>query len=84
MPKRVSELPLDKFLAHDTMVFMPDYGEKCQMLQHLTEAKRWFDEIPGNDEQVWRYFLASDGLKAVLDADPIFQPLLAATEKPKG
>jgi len=66
------------------MVFMPDYGEKCQMLQHLTEAKRWFDEIPGNDEQVWRYFLASDGLKAVLDADPIFQPLLAATEKPKG
>ena len=84
----LAELPIDKFLAEYTMaysmVFMPDYGEKSQMLKHLTEAKRWFNEIPGNDDQVWRYFLASDGLKAVLDADPMFQPLLAATEKPKG
>lgn len=84
----LAELPIDKFLAQYTMaysmVFMPDYGDKTQMLQHLTEAKRWFDEIPGKDDQVWRYFLASDGLKAVLDADPMFQPLLAATEKPSG
>lgn len=84
----LAELPIDKFLAHYTMaysmVFMPDYGDKSQMLQHLTEAKRWFDEIPGKDDQVWRYFLASDGLKAVLDADPMFQPILAATEKPSG
>ena len=82
----LAELPIDKFLAQYTMaysmVFMPDYGEKSQMLQHLTEAKRWFDEIPGKDEQVWRYFLASDGLKAVLDADPMFQPILASTEHP--
>jgi hypothetical protein len=84
----LAELPIDKFLAQYTMaysmVFMPDYGDKRQMLQHLTEAKRWFDEIPGRDDQVWRYFLASDGLKPVLDADPMFQPILAATDKPKG
>lgn len=84
----LAELPIDKFLAHYTMaysmIFMPDYGEKRQMLRHLTEAKRWFDEIPGKDEAVWRYFLETEGLKAVLDADPMFQPLLAATEKPKG
>lgn len=84
----LAELPIDKFLAQYTMaysmVFMPDYGEKSQMLQHLTEAKRWFDEIPGKDDAVWRYFLASDGLKAVLDADPMFQPILATAEKPKG
>lgn len=84
----LAELPLDKFLAEYTMaysmIFMPGYGDKGKMLQHLTEAKRWFDEIPGRDDEVWRYFLASEGLKAVLDADPIFQPILAATEKPKG
>ena len=84
----LAELPLDKFLAEYTMaysmIFMPGYGDKSQMLQHLTEAKRWFDEIPGRDDEVWRYFLASEGLKAVLDADPMFQPILAATEKPKG
>ena len=84
----LAELPIDKFLAQYTMaysmIFMPDYGEKSQMLQHLTEAKRWFDEIPGKDDAVWRYFLASEGLKAVLDADPMFQPILATAEKPKG
>jgi hypothetical protein len=84
----LAELPIDKFLAHYTMaysmIFMPDYGEKSQMLHHLTEAKRWFGEIPGKDEAVWRYFLESEGLKAVLAGDPMFQPFLAATEKPKG
>ena len=84
----LAELPLDKFLAEYTMaysmIFMPGYGDKNQMLRHLTEAKRWFDDMPGRDDEVWRYFLASEGLKAVLDADPMFQPILAATEKPKG
>lgn len=83
----LAELPIDKFLAHYTMaysmIFMPDYGEKSQMLRHLTEAKRWFDEIPGKDEAIWRYFLESEGLKAVLAGDPMFQPLLASAEKPK-
>ncbi|TKB70729.1 MAG: hypothetical protein E8D52_01155 [Nitrospira sp.] len=83
----LAELPLDKFLAEYTMaysmIFMPGYGDKGKMLQHLTEAKRWFDDIPGKDDEVWRYFLASEGLKAVLDADPMFQPILAATEKSK-
>ena len=84
----LAELPIDKFLAHYTMaysmMFMPDYGEKSQMLQHLTEAKRWFDEIPGKDEAVWRYFLESEGLKAVLAGDPMFQSLLADTKPPQG
>jgi hypothetical protein len=82
----IAELPLDKFLAEYTMaysmIFMPNYGDKRQMLQHLTEAKRWFDDIPGKDDGVWRYFLHSELLKAVLDADPMFQPILAAAEKP--
>jgi hypothetical protein len=83
-----AELPLDKFLAEYTMaysmIFLPNYGDKAKMLQHLTEAKRWFDEMPGKNDEVWRYFLHSELLKAVLDADPTFQPILAAAEEKKG
>jgi hypothetical protein len=83
-----AELPLDKFLAEYTMaysmIFMPNYGDKAKMLQHLTEAKRWFDEVPGRTDEVWRYFLHSELLKAILDADPTFQPILATAETPKG
>lgn len=81
----LAELPLDKFLAAYTMaysmIFMPDYGDKARMLRHLTEARRWFDEVPGKDDAVWRYFLHSELLKAVLDADPTFQPILAAADE---
>ena len=84
----LAELPIDKFLAEYTMaysmIFMPDYGDKAKMLRHLTDAKRWFDEVPGKDDAVWRYFLHSELLKAVLDADPTFQPILASTEKRNG
>jgi len=84
----IAELPLDKFLAEYTMaysmIFMPNYGDKSQMLRHLTEAKRWFDEIPTKDDEVWRYFLHSELLKAVLDADPMFRPILASAQQPKG
>ena len=83
----LAERPLDKFLAEYamaySMIFMPNYGDKGQMLHHLTEAKRWFDEIPGKDDDVWRYFLHRELLKAVLDADPMFQPILTTAEKPK-
>ncbi len=82
----IAERPLDKFLAEYTMaysmIFMPNYGDKGQMLHHLTAAKRWFDEIAGSDD-VWRYFLHRELLKAVLDADPTFQPILVAAEKLK-
>lgn len=83
----LAERPLDKFLAEYamaySMIFMPNYGDKHEMLHHLTEAKRWFDDIPGKDDEVWRYFLHSSLLKAVLDADPMFQPILAMAEQPK-
>ncbi len=83
----LAERPLDKFLAEYamaySMIFLPNYGDKGQMLHHLTEAKRWFDEIPGKDDEVWRYFLHREQLKAVLDADPMFQPILVTAEKSK-
>ncbi|CUQ66382.1 hypothetical protein [Candidatus Nitrospira inopinata] len=87
----LAELPIDKFLAEYTMaycmIFMPNYGEKATLLHHLTEAKRWFDQIADKHEQddvVWRYFLNTELLKAVLDADPMFQPILASNWKERG
>lgn len=84
----IADLPLDKFLAEYTMaysmIFMPNYGDKAKLLHHVTEAKRWFDEVPGKTDDVWRYFLHSELLKAVLDADPMFQPILATAEEKKG
>ncbi len=81
-----AELPLDKFLAEYTMaysmIFMPNYGDKAKMLHHLTEAKRWFDQVPGKSDEIWRYFIQTSLLKAVMDADPSFSPLLAATPAP--
>ena len=83
----IADLPLDKFLAEYTMaycmLFMPNYGDKAKLLHHLTEAKRWFDEVPGKTDEVWRYFLHSELLKALLDADPSFQPILASAEEHK-
>lgn len=83
----IADIPLDKFLAEYTMaycmIFMPNYGDKAKLLHHTTEAKRWFDEVPGKTDEVWRYFLHSELLKAVLDADPIFQPILATAEEKK-
>ncbi|MCP9441562.1 MAG: hypothetical protein NNA20_03125 [Nitrospira sp.] len=84
----LAELPLDKFLAEYTMaycmIFMPSYGDKAKLLHHLTEAKRWFDQIAEKNDTVWRYFLDTELLKAVLDADPMFQTILASSRKDRG
>jgi hypothetical protein len=83
----LAEIPLDKFIAEYTkaysLLFSPNRDNRA-ILQHLTEAKRWFDQIPGNNQQVWDFFIGADSLKSVLDADPIFQPLLAAGASHKG
>ncbi len=64
-----------------SMIFMPDYGDKTKMLRHLTEARLWFDQVPGKNDTVWRYFLHTELLKAVLDADPLFHPILASANE---
>ena len=82
-----AEIPLDKFIAEYTkaysLLFTPN-RDNGEILQHLTEAKRWFDEVPGNTQQIWDFFIGADSLKSVLDADPIFKPLLASGAANKG
>ncbi len=83
----VADLPLDKFMAEYTkaysLLFTPNRNNR-ELLERLTEAKKWFAEIPGQNPDIWNFFIGAESLKAVLDADPIFQPLLAATEPTKG
>jgi hypothetical protein len=83
----LADLPLDKFLAEYTkaysLLFTPDRDNRA-LLERLTEAKRWFAEIPGQSPEIWNFFVGAESLKAVLDADPIFQPILAQADTTKG
>jgi hypothetical protein len=82
----LADLPLDKFMAEYTkaysLLFTPDRDNQA-VLERLTEAKRWFAEIPGQTPEIWQFFVGADSLKALLDADPIFQPMLALSEEKK-
>jgi len=84
---KYADLPLDKFLAEYTMayslLFVPKRDNRA-ILERLTEARRWFNEVPGQTEEIWNFFIGSEQLKMVLDADPIFQPLLASAVEKKG
>lgn len=75
--------PLDKFLAAYTMaysqVFMPN-RDLQSMLQNLTEARKWFSQTPGATAAAWTFVMGRDAIKPVVDANPSFQPLLAASE----
>lgn len=79
---KTSDLPVDKFMAAYTMaysmLYMPSRDNKS-ILERLTDAKQWYDKIPNATPAEWQYMLGSEQMKAVLDADPAFQPLLAAS-----
>jgi hypothetical protein len=83
----LADVPLDKFMAEYTkaysLLFTPDRDNRA-VFERLTEAKRWFTEVPGQTPEIWQFFLGAEALKAVVDADPIFQPLLAQAEEKKG
>jgi hypothetical protein len=83
----LADQPLDKFMAEYTkaysLLFTPDRDNRA-LLERLAEAKRWFAEIPGQTPDIWNFFIGAESLKAVLDADPIFQPILAQTDTTKG
>jgi len=84
---KLADLPIDKFMAEYTkaysLLFTPDRDNRA-LLERLTEAKRWFAEIPGQTPDIWNFFVGAESLKAVLDADSIFQPLMAQAEDKKG
>jgi hypothetical protein len=79
---RLADQPLDRFVAAYTMayslLFMPQRDNKL-ILERLTEAMALYRDLPGASPASWTYLLSHESLKMVLDADPIFTPLLDAS-----
>ena len=78
----LTDRPLDKFTAAYTMAysqaFMP-HRDNQAMLQRLTDAHEWYMQLQGASQASWLYLLGNDTLKGVLNTDPAFKPLLAAS-----
>jgi hypothetical protein len=79
---KFTDRPLDKFAAAYTMAYSLAFTPKRDnhaMLELLTDAQRWYLELAGASMDSWRFLLANDNLKGVIEADPVFKPLLAAS-----
>ena len=79
---RLTDTPIDRFVASYTMayslLFMPKRDNQ-KLLERLTEAKALYLALPGASPASWKYLLSYESLKIVLDADPVFAPLLAGS-----
>jgi hypothetical protein len=79
---RLTDTPIDKFVSAYTMayslLFLPQRDNR-KLLERLTEAKALYLALPGATPASWKFLLSPELLRAVLDADPIFKPLLDAS-----
>ncbi|MGH7232886.1 MAG: hypothetical protein ACREJU_16235 [Nitrospiraceae bacterium] len=77
---KLTTRPVDKFAAVYTMayslLFTPNRDNQA-VLEQLTAAKDWYLKLPGSTPDSWRYLLANDNMKGLVEADPAFQTLLA-------
>ncbi|MDT7042399.1 hypothetical protein [Candidatus Nitronereus thalassa] len=73
--------PLVKFSASYakaySLAFRPE-RDNAAMLELLTEAKQWYEKIPGSSNQSWAYMLQNDTLKGLVETDPAFRSLLTS------
>ena len=78
---QLSEDPMVKFSAAYakafSVVFRVPLDNKA-VLDHLTEARRWFDQLPDANPKAWAFLLQNDTMKGFVDTDPSFKALLAA------
>ncbi|MFO0775304.1 MAG: hypothetical protein U0172_11635 [Nitrospiraceae bacterium] len=81
----VAQDPLEKSMAYYAMafsqLFMPN-RDTAAMAAHLTESKKWFDLAAGANPVAWKFLLGQETLKALLDADPTFDPIRTASGWP--
>ncbi len=79
---QLAESPLDKFTAAYAMAyswaFTPGRDNK-KMLELLTEARRWYRQVPGASQDSWQFLLLNDTLKGITRADPSFQSLFVSS-----
>ena len=78
----LTDRPLDKFTAEYAMAyslaFMPNRDNK-KLLGLLTEARRWYLQLPGATQSSWQFLLQNDTLKGIVGADPSFQSLFVSS-----
>jgi len=78
---KLSDDPMDKFMGAYakaySLVFRPA-RDNPEMLKLLTQAKKWYMQVPGATEQSWDYLLHNDTLKGIVETDPSFRSLFAA------
>ena len=76
---QLTDVPIDKFVSAYTMaysrLFMPQRDNQ-KLLEQLTEAKKLYLALSGASPASWKFLLSPESLKMVLDADPIFTPLI--------
>ena len=73
--------PMDKFTASYAKAYSLAFRasrDNQAMLELLTEARQWYEKIPGSSLQSWKYLLKNDTLKGLVETDPSFQSLLAS------
>lgn len=73
--------PLVKFSASYAKAYSLAFRPKRDndaMLRLLTEARQWYQKIPGASNRSWAYMLENDTLKGLVETDPAFQSLLAS------
>jgi hypothetical protein len=78
----LADSPVEKFVASYTMAYslaFTPHRDNPKMVELLTEARRWFLQIGGSSADSWRYLLANDTLKGIVETDPAFGALLAAS-----
>lgn len=79
---QIAERPVDKFVAAYTMaysLFFTPRRDNQAILQRLTEARDWYLTVPGATVDSWRFLLSNDNVKGLVETDPTFQPLMAAS-----
>ena len=79
---KLTDRPIDKFAAAFTMAYGLAFAPKRDnhaMLDHLIEARGWYLQLAGASQESWRYLLSNDTLKGLIETDPSFKPLLAAS-----
>ncbi len=72
---------LTKFNATYAMAYSLAFRvpqDKKSMVDLLTQAREWFDKIPGATPEAWAYMFQNDTLRGFVSTDPLFQSLVAA------
>ncbi len=78
----LAQSPLEKFAAAYArayaLLFRPG-RRSSDLVEPLTEARRWYEQVPAASLESWRYLLSYEAFKGVIETEPALKPLLATS-----